>query len=156
MKGQVSNELLVVVGFMLLIMIPLLYIMFFKMDAIRADLSMLQVHFSVARIAFLVNAVGYMGDGSAVITEIYVPETVESVTIGMEGGGASEHEVVFTMLSQGQTNEIVQPTAFPIEIGDDPVQFTGEDQGGSGRYRLEMENVGGTVVLSAQPDPRNP
>ncbi len=152
MKGQVSNELLVVVGFMLLIMIPLLYIMFFKMDAIRADLSMLQVHFSVARIAFLVNAVGYMGDGSAMITEIYVPETVESVTIG----GASEHEVVFTMLSQGETNEIVQPTAFPIEIGDDPVQFAGDDRGGGGRYRLEMENVGGTIVLSAQPDPRNP
>jgi len=155
MRGQVSNELLVVVGFILLILIPLLYIMFFKMDAIRADLSMLQVHFSVARIAFLVNAVGYMGDGSAVITEIYIPETVEFVTIG----GGTEHEVVFIMLSQGQTNEIVQPTAFPIEITDEPgetLQFAEEEYPGGGRYRLEMENVGGTVVLSAQPSPGNP
>lgn len=155
MRGQVSNELLVVVGFILLILIPLLYIMFFKMDAIRADLSMLQVHFSVARIAFLINAVGYMGDGSAVITEIYIPETVESVTIG----GSTEHEVVFSMLSQGQTNEIVQPTAFPIEVTDAPgeiLQFADEEYPGGGRYRLEMENVGGTVVLSAQPDPGNP
>jgi hypothetical protein len=150
MRGQVSNELLVVVGFILLILIPLLYIMFFKMDAIRADLSMLQVHFSVARIAFLVNAVGYMGDGSAVITEIYIPETVESVTIG----GSTEHEVVFIMLSQGATNEIVQPTAFPIEANES-LEFADEEYPGGGRYRLEMENVGGTVVLSAQPNPQN-
>ena len=150
MRGQVSNELLVVVGFILLILIPLLYIMFFKMDAIRADLSMLQVHFSVARIAFLVNAVGYMGDGSAVITEIYIPETVESVTIG----GSTEHEVVFIMLSQGATNEIVQPTAFPIEANES-LEFADEEYPGGGRYRLEMENVGGTVVLSAQSNPQN-
>ncbi|MCP4646645.1 MAG: hypothetical protein GY852_02775 [bacterium] len=151
MKGQVSNELLVVVGFILLILIPLLYIMFFKMDAIRADLSMLQVHFSVARIAFLVNAVGYMGDGSAVITEFYIPETVESVTIG----GSSEHEVVFKMFTQGATNEIVQPTAFPIEAND-TLKIAEEEYPGGGRYRLEMENIGGTVVLSPQPDPENP
>jgi len=155
MRGQVSNELLVVVGFILLILIPLLYIMFFKMDAIRADLAMLQVHFSVARIAFLVNAVGYMGDGSAVITEIYIPEDIESVSIGTEGGGASEHEVVFTMLSQGAINEIVQPTAFPIEANES-LKIVHEDYEGRGKYRLEMENVGGTVVLSAQPNPGNP
>lgn len=152
MKGQVSNELLVVVGFILLILIPLLYIMFFKMDAIRTDLSMLQVHFSVARIAFLVNAVGYMGDGSAIITEIYFPETVEEVTIG----GTSGHEVVFSIGIEGSEelpNEIVQPTAFPIEIGDEPLAFVDTDDPAGGRYRLEMKNEGGTVILSPQPDP---
>lgn len=152
MKGQVSNELLVVVGFILLILIPLLYIMFFKMDAIRTDLAMLQVHFSVARIAFLVNAVGYMGDGSAMITEIYIPENVESVFLGGSGG----HEVVFVLLSAGEKNEIVQPTVFPIEINDEePLAFAEEESGG-GRYRIEMENIGGTVVLSPQPDPETP
>jgi hypothetical protein len=152
MKGQVSNELLVVVGFILLILIPLLYVMFFKMDAIRADLAMLQVHFSVARIAFLVNAVGYMGDGSAMITEIYIPDTVESVSIGT----TSEYEVVFTIGTGEDVNEIVQPTAFPIEITDVPGEipkFAEAEQPGGGRYRMEMENVGGTVILSAQPDP---
>ncbi|MBD3397651.1 hypothetical protein GF412_00760 [Candidatus Micrarchaeota archaeon] len=154
MKGQVSNELLVVVGFILLILIPLLYVMFFKMDAIRTDLAMLQVHFSVARIAFLVNAVGYMGDGSAMITEIYIPETVESVSLGGSGGHA--HEVVFTLLSAGEINEVVQPTVFPIEVSEDYSLAFEEEESGGGRYRLEMENEGGTVVLSPQPDPGNP
>ena len=154
MKGQVSNELLVVVGFILLILIPLLYIMFFKMDAIRTDLAMLQVHFSVARIAFLVNAVGYMGDGSAMITEIYIPETIESVALG--GASGSEHEVVFTLLSAGETNDVVQPTVFPIKVNDEyPLAFEEEETRG-GRYRLEMKNEGGTVVLSPQPNPDYP
>ena len=140
MKGQVSNELLVVVGFILLILIPLLYLMMFKMDAIRADLSMLQAHFSVARIAFLVNAVGYMGDGSAMITEIYVPSTVGSTTL-------AGNEIVFVIGSEETTNEIVQPTAFPVEA-DSSLTFAS-----SGRYRVELYNDAGTVRISPQPEP---
>ncbi|MFP3949473.1 MAG: hypothetical protein ACLFUZ_00050 [Candidatus Micrarchaeia archaeon] len=142
MRGQVSNELLVVIGFILLILIPLLYIMLFKMDAIRADLALLQVHFSVARISFLVNAIGHMGDGSAMITEIYIPETVESAQI-------SEHEVIFTMLSAGEINEVVRTTQFPME---DEEGFLGSELG-TGKYRVEMFNEGGTVIISPQPDP---
>lgn len=149
MKGQVSNELLVVVGFILLILIPLLYIMYFKMDAIKTDLALLQIHFSVARIAFLVNAVGYMGDGSAMITEVYIPDNVQGVAIG-------GNEIVFTMLSQGDTNEVVQPTAFSVEVDPDAelIMQDGDDVG-SGRYRIEMFNQGGTVILSPQPNPED-
>lgn len=141
MKGQVSNELLVVVGFIILILIPLLYLMFFKMEAIRADLSMLQVHFSVARIAFLVNAVGYMGDGSAMITEIYVPSSIQQTTF-------QDNEIVFVMGSGETQNEVVQPTAFPIETGGE-LEFSG-----NGRYRVEIYNDGGHIMISPQPDPR--
>lgn len=146
-KGQVSNELLVVVGFILLILIPLLYIMYFKMDAIRTDLALLQVHFSVARIAFLVNAIGYMGDGSAMIAEVYVPDSVGEVAIG-------GNEIVFHMLFEGQPNEVVQPTVFPMEIEGDPAFMQADS--GSGRYRLEIANLGGTVIISPQPNPNEP
>ncbi len=144
MKGQVSNELLVVVGFILLIMIPLLYIMYFRMDTIRADLSMLQAHFSVARIAFLINAIGYMGDGSAMITEIYVPPEVNTFTIG-----GAEKEVVFRMSTNAGWNDLVQPVAFEVDVGPtDP--FEGKQ---SGRYRVELYNEAGTVIISPQPMP---
>jgi uncharacterized protein (UPF0333 family) len=146
-KGQVSNELLVVVGFILLILIPMLYIMYFRMDAIRADLALLQIHFSVARIAFLVNAVGYMGDGSAMITEIYVPDGVQAVAIG-------GNEIVFTLPLDGEDNEVVQPTAFKVLLDED-AELLAPDNGevGSGRYRIELFNQGGTVILSPQPGP---
>lgn len=140
MKGQVSNELLVVVGFILIIMIPLLYLMFFKMEAINADLSMLQVHFSVARIAFLVNAVGYMGDGSAIITEIYIPPSISETSIG-------DHEVIFTLENAGQENDVVQPTAFALNL-DEKLKFVG-----GGRYRIEIYNDNGEVRISPQPSP---
>ena len=152
MRGQVSNELLVVVGFILIILIPLLYIMFFEMEALQTELFMLQVHFSVARIAFLINAIGYMGDGSAMITEIYVPPAVDDVSIGRN----NDHEVVFTLLFQEEKNEIVQPTIFPIEIGTgtNAPSFTDTAKGG-GRYRVEMKNVGGIIVLSKQPSSKD-
>ena len=143
MKGQVSNELLVVVGFILLIMIPLLYIMYFRMDTIRADLGMLQAHFSVARIAFLINAIGYMGDGSAMITEIYVPPEVSTFTIG-----GADHEVVFSMRTTAGTNDLVQPVAFDVKT--DNAIFAGKQ---SGRYRIEMYNEAGTIIISPQPMP---
>ena len=142
MRGQVSNELLVVIGFILLILIPLLYIMLLKMDAIRADLALLQFHFSVARISFLVNAIGHMGDGSAMITEIYIPDTVDAAEI-------TEHEIIFTLLSAGQKNEVVRTTQFPME---DEEGFLDENIG-SGKYRVELFNEGGTVIISPQPDP---
>lgn len=148
MKGQVSNELLVVVGFILLVIIPLLYVMYFKMDDIRTDLAMLQVHFSAARIAFAINAVGHMGDGSSLITEIYIPENVDSVSI-------SGNEVVFTTIFQGESNDIVQATEFGVELNPDVEDvFVESGEGvGSGRYRLELFNEGGTIVLSPQPSP---
>ncbi len=147
MRGQVSNELLIVVGFILLLLIPLLYMMYFRMDTIKADLSVLQVHFSVARLAFLVNAVGYMGDGSAMITEIYVPENVDSITL-------DGNEVVFTLHQGGIANDIVNPTAFAMEFDPDaePILHEGPGAGGK-KYRIEMFNRGGLIVLSPQPDP---
>lgn len=147
MKGQVSNELLVVVGFILLLLIPLLYMMYFRMDTIKADLSVLQVHFSVARLAFLVNAIGYMGDGSSMITEIYVPETVDEISFG-------GNEVVFTLKNAGIENEVVNPTAFRMEFDPEAEPILHEGAGAGGRkYRIEMFNRGGLIVLSPQPNP---
>ena len=80
MRGQVSNELLVVVGFILLLFIPLMFVMYLKLGDVNNDLSLLQMHFSAARIAYLINAIGYMGEGSAIITEVYVPENIKRVS----------------------------------------------------------------------------
>ncbi|MEM4272149.1 MAG: hypothetical protein QXH30_01030 [Candidatus Bilamarchaeaceae archaeon] len=143
MKGQVSNELLVVIGFILLLIIPLLYIMYFRMDTIRADLGMLQAHFSVSRIAFLINAIGYMGDGSAIITEVYVPPQVTSFSMG-----GAQREVVFSMSTPAGKNDIVQPVAFDVKTG--PAVFATK---GGGRYRVEIHNEAGVVVVSPQPAP---
>lgn len=137
MKGQVSNELLVVVGFILLLFIPLMFVMYLKLSDVSADLSALQAHFSASRIAYLVNAIGYMGGGSSIITEVYVPENVEKVQI-------SGNEVVFFTLIGGQPSEVVKPTGFTIEGGETITS--------PGRYRLEITNLGdrvGVDVLAA-------
>jgi len=134
MRGQVSNELLVVVGFILLLFIPLMFVMYLKLGDANTDLSLLQMHFSAARVAYLVNAIGYMGDGSAIITEIYVPENIKQVSF-------NRNEVVFTADVHGQDNDVAQPTSFPIFAG------SREKITQPGRYRLEIMNEGGVVSI---------
>ncbi|MEW5996722.1 MAG: hypothetical protein AB1657_03960 [Candidatus Micrarchaeota archaeon] len=134
-KGQVSNELLVVVAFILLLFIPLMFVMYLKLGDATTDLSTLQVHFSVARIAYLVNAIGYMGEGSSIITEVYVPENVKRVSF-------RANEVVFTSVSGGRESDVSRPTSFPISRG--------EGITGPGRYRLEITNMGGSVSVEVE------
>ncbi|MDD2655249.1 MAG: hypothetical protein PHQ80_01110 [Candidatus ainarchaeum sp.] len=130
MKGQVSNELLIVVGFILLLFIPLMSVMYLKLGDANADLSVLQAHFSAARVAYLINAIGYMGEGSSIITEVYVPNNVKRVSI--EG-----HEVVFTAGLPSGDSDVVQPTDFRISDGRTITS--------PGRYRLEITNLGDMV-----------
>lgn len=130
MRGQVSNELLVVVAFILLLFIPLMFVMYIKLGDAAADLSLLQMHFSAARLAYLINAIGYMGEGSAIITEVYVPENIKQVSF-------STNEVVFTADVRGSDSEVAQPTSFQV--------YSRESIKQPGRYRLEITNVGGSV-----------
>lgn len=130
MKGQVSNELLIVVGFILLLFIPLMFVMYLKLADANSDLSVLQAHFSAARIAYLVNAIGYMGEGSSIISEIYVPNNVRKVSI--EG-----NEVTFTIGLPSGDSDVVQPTSFRIADGRTITS--------PGRYRLEITNAGDVV-----------
>jgi uncharacterized protein (UPF0333 family) len=132
MRGQVSNELLVVVGFILLLFIPLMFVMYLKLGDVNNDLSLLQMHFSAARIAYLINAIGYMGEGSSMITEVYVPENIKRV-------GFNPHEVVFTANVRGADNDVAQPTSFEI--------FPSGDITRPGRYRIELVNTGAGVSV---------
>ncbi len=133
MRGQVSNELLVVVAFVLLLFIPLMFVMYIKLSDAATDLSLLQMHFSAARVAYLINAIGYMGEGSAIITEVYVPENIKSVSF-------SEKEVVFTANVRGSDNDVAQPTGFTIFAREREITQPG-------RYRLEITNVGAGVSV---------
>lgn len=147
MKGQVSTELMVVVGFILLLFIPLMFVLYLKLGDVTTDLSVLQAHFSVIRIASLINAIGYMGDGSAIITEVYLPTNVIELqfrSFGDNGGGG---EVVLVHFSHGEESDVSAPTAFQINL-EDP-QEGGIEIDQPGRYRLEILNVGGEITVRA-------
>ena len=147
MKGQVSTELMVVVGFILLLFIPLMFVLYLKLGDVTTDLSVLQAHFSVIRIASLINAIGYMGDGSAIITEVYLPTNVIELqfrSFGDNGGGG---EVVLVHFSHGEESDVSSPTAFQINL-EDP-QEGGIEIDQPGRYRLEILNEGGEITVRA-------
>ena len=131
-KAQVSIELLLVVGFILLLFIPLLFTLYLKMgDSIR-EFSILQSHFTVSRFHSLSKAVGYAGSNSAIITELYFPPYVESFT-------SAGNETTITLgLPEGST-EISKPLPFSVAQG---FQYR------QGRNTVEISNQNTTIFLN--------
>ncbi|MCK4319312.1 hypothetical protein KAW38_01950 [Candidatus Micrarchaeota archaeon] len=116
-KGQVSTELLLVVGFVLLLFIPLLFIMYQQTDALIEGFSYLHAHLAVHRLAYLINSVGYMGDGSSIVLTIYLPHNVESLEV--RSSDLSAGSEVMVKLSKGDS--IAVPVSFKVDtskLGD--------------------------------------
>jgi len=127
MKGQVSTELLLIIGFILVLFIPLLLTAYFKTGEMNDKLTVLQAQVTASRIANLANSVGNMGVGSSIILDIYLPETVSNVEINSVGDGG---EVVITVNTQNGDVDVVGVSSFPL------VKYF--EFGGYGNYRIEL------------------
>ncbi|VVC03950.1 Uncharacterised protein [Candidatus Bilamarchaeum dharawalense] len=112
MKGQVSTELLVIVGFVLLIFIPLLVLVYLKANDANQQIASYQAELAVSRLGSLANSIGSLGTSSEVITDVYVPPNTVSLSTNDAGRGG---EIVLKIeTGQGQT-EIVEVVKYPID-----------------------------------------
>lgn len=139
MKGQVSAELLVTIGFILLMITPLLFIAYTRMGESNERLAIAQAATGGTRLAYLVDSVGGVGGNASMITEINVPAYVE----GVSAGG---NEVVFTMKTSAGINEIVKVTKFNMNSTDGGFERLERP----GTYHIEVRAEKGTVHLAVQ------
>ncbi len=110
-KGQVSTELLVIVGLVLLIFIPLLMLVYFKATEASEQIATYQAELLVFRLAYLSNSVGSLGTDTTVYTDLYIPQNIiylETATIGNGG------EVTLKLLTGEGESEIVEIVKYPI------------------------------------------
>ena len=61
MKGQLSIELIVIIGLVLVIFIPLLVMVYYKSNEANEEIALHQAELSVFRLAYLANSVGSLG-----------------------------------------------------------------------------------------------
>jgi hypothetical protein len=112
MKGQVSTELLVIVGFVLLIFIPLLVLVYMKANDANQQIASYQAELAVSRLGSLANSIGSLGVNSEVVTDVYIPPNTIALSTNDAGRGS---EIVLTLsTAQGQT-ELVEVVKYPIE-----------------------------------------
>ena len=112
-KGQVSTELMIIIGVILVVFIPLIVAMYFKTSEINNSLQTSQAQLAVGRMANIANSMGNLGKGSYMRMEVYLPQNVQSIYFNKfdSGGG----EVVFVVRdSSGATSDVVESTHYPI------------------------------------------
>ncbi len=109
LRGQVSTEILLLIGLMLVLLIPLIMYSFGRAGATKEDFAVQRAEFSAQRLARLADSVGYLGGAAAVVDQIDVPPYVKSVRIGGNG-----HDIIFEMDSTSGKRQIVQSTPFQI------------------------------------------
>ncbi len=135
-KAQVSVELMIVIGFILVFFLPLLLISYFKVIELNHDLSAIQSQVAVSRLANTIDSVGRMGVGSSLLLDVYLPANSELTFNSYSSGG----EIVLYINSSSNFIEVVEPTWFPI-LDVQPLDITGNY-----RFNITSKDDGVSVV----------
>ncbi|MCD6227279.1 hypothetical protein J7J90_02175 [Candidatus Micrarchaeota archaeon] len=149
LKGQSAMESIILIGFVMLLTIPILMI-FFNVD--RTSSALAQARASVQIMADNVNKVYAQGQGAQIITTIAVPQYCKNVTLKSTGAGG---EIIFVMHTRDGDVEVYQKTFAPVE---DSELFTfrrhpGDEYMVSGLQKIKISLVdsGGGKVVSIEP-----
>ena len=108
-RGQISTEILALIGILLALLVPLILYAYGRASASQDDFATQKAEFAAQRLAGLADSVGYLGGNAAVVDQIDVPTEVKTVRLGGNG-----HDVIFEMSSPEGEKDIVKPSAFNI------------------------------------------
>ena len=106
-RGQMSVEILILVGMALFLLLPVLLYAYGRANVSGEDLSVQKAEFAAHRLASLADSVGYLGGASAVIDEIEIPPYVKNVSV-------SGRDVVIEMDTANGKKQIVSGSAFNL------------------------------------------
>ncbi|MFA6214864.1 MAG: hypothetical protein WC717_06350 [Candidatus Micrarchaeia archaeon] len=107
-RGQVSTEILVLIGVALFLLIPVLLYAYGRANVSGEDLAVQKAEFAAHRLASLADSVGYLGGGAKIIDEIEIPPYVKSVSV-------NGHDIVIEMEPGSGRKQIVAGTSFVLE-----------------------------------------
>lgn len=98
-KGQIALETIIVVGFVMALMSPLLYMLYTRITEIQQEMLLLEATRAVDTIANTVSTVGAIGPNGTATVDVSFPTNIKSLTIG----GPNNREVtivVYTTLGE--------------------------------------------------------
>jgi uncharacterized protein (UPF0333 family) len=131
-KAQISVEYVLVVGFALLMIIPVVVVFFKQTNELGDSLSISQAEKIVKRIAETAEVVYYQGEPSQNTLTMYFPERINAIYIG-------ENEISFEMLTTAGTNDVFAVSS---------VNITGFLEPGSGIKKVRIKAYGNYVNIT--------
>lgn len=138
-KGQVSLELMIIIGVMLAFMIPgIMYALTLRGEQAQTQ-SMAQAQLTVNRIGHTINSVGTAGFGSSMKFEIIVPNYLLYLNLVSDPSVPGKGEVYARMLTGSGIQDLVFITDYNIvnELGM---------LSAPGKYHIEVSSLNSTTV----------
>ncbi|MCX8202439.1 MAG: hypothetical protein N3G74_01380 [Candidatus Micrarchaeota archaeon] len=127
-KGQVAFETILIVGFIFLLLIPLLFILFSRAVSIQDELATIETSRSLFTLSSAVDSVGVLGPNNSITVEVSFPSNIKNVSIGRD----SNREISAVLSTSLGDIHIVKMTQFNISAEGLPEQFK------SGRYTFKI------------------
>ena len=106
-NAQVSMEYVIIVGFILVIMIPLILIFYEHTSSTNDQIITSQVDMIAKKVVDSAESVYYLGEPSKTRIKVYMPENVEQVTI-------YDKEIVFKVKTGSGLTDISQISSVNI------------------------------------------
>lgn len=139
MRGQISTELIIIIGLVLLLFIPILITIYIKAMEANEHLASYQSAIAQSRLVNTADAVGHLGQGAYIITEVYLPPDVQKIEFAPRGSGG---EIIFEVRSGNATSALAGVVKFPLAYAGDPIV-----KPSAGVYRFRIHNTGNQVAI---------
>jgi type II secretory pathway pseudopilin PulG len=107
-KGQISTELLVLIGLILALMLPVLLYAYGRANVTQDDIAVQKAEFAAQRLARLADSVGYLGGGAAIVDEIEIPPGFRSLYVN------GERDIVVGLSTASGNKQIVKSSDFNL------------------------------------------
>ena len=131
-RAQISLEYLMVMGFAMLIIIPVILVFFLQTEDIHDNVNLNQARRISRKIVNAAHSVYYVGEPSQTLIEVVMPEKINSINI-------SGRELIFEIETQGGLTDI-------YEIAD--MNLTGSLSTDSGRRTVKVEALSNSVRIT--------
>ncbi|MEM4133968.1 MAG: hypothetical protein QXO35_01240 [Candidatus Micrarchaeia archaeon] len=83
-KGQIAFETILIVGFVFLLLIPLIFILFNRSVSIQDELTTIQTSRALFTLVSAVDSVGVLGPNNSIIVEVVFPNNIKKLSIGSD------------------------------------------------------------------------
>lgn len=131
-KAQVSMEYLVIVGFVAVIVIPMIIIFYTYADRTEDEVISNQVNKIGLKIGDAAEAVYYLGEPSRTRIRAYFPKNINNISIG-------NNEVTFIVHTKDGVDHIVIYTTVPVQ---------GDMDTHSGYHNINIRSRGSYVEIT--------
>jgi uncharacterized protein (UPF0333 family) len=132
-KGQVSMEYMILVGFLVVVTIPLILVYNTQYKGTSQQIISNQADQLGQKIVDTAESIYYLGQPSKTMIKVYMPQQIENITI-------SNDEIVFRVRVSKGVDEIVKLSSVPINGTLIP---------SAGMHYITIQSVGSYVNISS-------